>query len=121
MNINWKKAVGFGALVWAVMFVVISILVGYGVTTSGGPMPLTLSITLTVLSLILVYFAARYIAPANSKIAMQYGLVFAVVGIILDLIISRMFVPDIFSSVIYWIGYVLIVFTPMLVVKKHSV
>ena len=114
---SWKKALGFGALIWAIMFVVVSILVAYGFVASGGGSTL-FSWLLAILSLVVTYVAAMYIAPKSSMEAIQYGLVFAVVGIILDFLISQRFAPGMFSSVPYWVTYVLMVFVPLLGVKK---
>lgn len=110
---NWKKGIGFGALVWAVMFVVVSILLAYKM-----PENMTFTVIVTLASLVTVYFCAKNLAPKSSMEAIKYGLVFAVVGIILDLLISRMFAPNIFSTVSYWISYVLVVLVPLLTVKK---
>jgi hypothetical protein len=114
---SWKKALGYGVLIWIVMFVVVSIFVGYGMVASGGGSA-TFSILMIVLALILTYVAARMVAPMNSGKAMQYGLTFAVVGIVLDFLISQRFAPGMFSSVYYWISYILMVFVPVIAVKK---
>ncbi|MEI8175144.1 MAG: hypothetical protein WCG28_04315 [bacterium] len=110
---NWKKGIGFGALVWAVMFIVVCILLGYKM-----PQNIIFDIIVTLFSLIAVYFCAKNITPKSYMEAMEYGLVFVVVGIVLDFLISRMFAPNIFSSVSYWISYLLVMFVPLLAVKK---
>ena len=110
---NWKKGIGFGALVWAIMFIVVSILVGYKM-----PQTMMFSIIVMIISLIATYFLAKNIAPKNYMEAIEYGLIFAVVGIILDFLISQRFAPNIFSTVSYWVSYVLIVLVPLLTVKK---
>ncbi|MEI6581250.1 MAG: hypothetical protein WCO07_03730 [bacterium] len=116
MKFNYKKALGFGALVWAVMFIVVCILLAYKM-----PENMLFNVIVTVISLVAVYFCAKNIAPQSYMEAIKYGLVFAVVGIILDFLISRMFAPNIFSSVSYWVSYLLIVLVPLLVVKKTQV
>jgi hypothetical protein len=113
---NWKKALGFGALIWVIMFVVISVFVAYGAVS--GNLSMTFGVAATVISLVVAYFAARNLAPKNYSFALGYGLIFAVVGIILDFLISQKFAPDIFSSVPYWLNYVLLVLVPILAVKK---
>ena len=102
------------------MFVVISVLIAYEVIASN-EMSTSLSVALTLLSLVLVYVAARYIVPQGMSEALQYGLAFAVVGVVLDFLISAKFAPDMFSSALYWIGYALIIFVPLLAVKKMPV
>jgi len=110
---NWKKALGFGALIWVIMFIVISALVGYGLSDNA-----MFTMAVTVISLVVAYLAARNLAPGSQAKAIQYGLIFAVVGIVLDFLISQRFAPDMFSSAYYWLSYVLIVLVPLLAVKK---
>ena len=118
---NWKKALGFGVLVWIIMFVVISILVAYQIVPAGGE-PMVASLAMMVLSLVLVYLFVRlYVAPKSAKEAIWYGVVFAVVGIILDFVISQRFAPGMFASVVYWLSYLLMIFVPILAVKKMPV
>jgi hypothetical protein len=117
---NWKKALGFGALIWIIMFVVISVFVGYGWVTSdesGWSMWSILTLAVTVL---VTYFIARKIAPASYGLALGYGVAFAVVGIILDYFISTRFAPNIFSSTSYWMSYIILALTPLSVVKKAT-
>ena len=114
--INWKKALGFGALIWIIMFVVISALVAYGAPSGG--LSMTWNVVVTVISLAVAYLCARNVAPKSYSVALGYGLVFAAVGIILDFLISQRFAPGMFSSMAYWVSYILLVFVPLLAVKK---
>jgi len=116
MKFNCKKALGFGALVWAVMFIVVCILIAYKM-----PQNMLFTVITTVISLVTVYFCAKNIAPKSSMEAIKYGFVFAVVGIVLDFLISRMFAPNIFNSLSYWISYLLVILVPLLTVKKVPV
>jgi len=113
MKFNLKKGVLFGVLVWVVMFIVICILIAYKM-----PENIWATIITMVASLIAVYFCAKNLAPKSFMEALEYGVVFAIVGIILDLLISRMFAPDIFSTVSYWASYLLIILVPLSTVKK---
>jgi hypothetical protein len=117
---NFKKALGFGVLIWIVMFVVVSIFVAYKMVASGGGSTI-FSILMIILTLVLTYVVARYVAPKSHMDAIKYGLIFAVVGIVLDFLISQRFAPGMFSSVSYWVNYILMVFVPMLAVKKNPV
>jgi len=110
---NWKKGIGFGIIVWAAMFIVVCILIAYKM-----PQNMLFNVITTVISLVVVFFCAKNIAPKSMGSALKYGLVFAVVGIILDYFISLRFAPNIFSSVSYWVSYLLVVLVPLLTVKK---
>lgn len=101
------------------MFVVVSIFVAYGAPS--GDLSTTLDVIVMVISLVVVYLAAKKLAPESYGVALQYGLIFAVVGIILDYLVSQKFAPGMFSSVIYWVNYALVVLVPLFAVKKLSV
>lgn len=118
---NWKKALGFGALIWVVMFIVISILVGYGLVTSNDSGWSLWSIVTLAVTVLVTYLAARNVAPVSYSQAISYGLVFAVVGIILDYFISTRFAPNIFSSLSYWVSYLILALVPLSVVNKSAV
>jgi len=116
MKFNWKKGLGFGAIVWAIMFIVVCILLAYKM-----PQNMLFTAIVTLISLIAVFFFAKNIAPKNYMEALEYGLVFAVVGIILDFLISKRFAPDIFYQASYWVSYLLVVLVPLLTVKKSKI
>ena len=113
MNLNWKKGIGFGVLIWAVMFIVISILVGYKM-----PQDRLFTFIVAFVSMIAVYFCTKSISPKSYIEAIIYGLIFVIVGLILDYFISIRFAPYIFSSISYWLSYLLIVVVSMLPVAK---
>ena len=106
-NFNWFKAIGFGVLVWLVMFAAISAVVGFGVTVGLG-----WEISLAVLTGLLAYIAAFYANAHNSLQALAYGVVFAVIGLGLDYLISFRFQSALYSMWTYWLGYVLVFFAP---------
>jgi len=112
---NWKKGILFGLLVWAIMFIVVCVLLAYKM-----PQNMLFTIITTIITLVAVYFLVRNIAPKSYLEAIEYGLIFAVIGIILDFLISKRFAPDIFVSVSYWVSYVLVVLVPLLTVKKMA-
>jgi hypothetical protein len=111
---NWKKGILFGLLVWVIMFVVVSIFVAFKM-----PSGALLSIIMIIISAITVYVVAGYLSLKKMGEALEYGTLFAVIGIILDFIISQRFAPGMFSSVYYWLSYLLVILVPMLRVKKE--
>ncbi|OGE74048.1 MAG: hypothetical protein A3C49_03960 [Candidatus Doudnabacteria bacterium RIFCSPHIGHO2_02_FULL_42_25] len=104
---NWFKAVGFGALVWAIMFIAASIFVGFGITIN-----LWAEITLAIVGGIAAYLLAINIRAPAPMSAFGYGAVFVVVGVILDLIVSQQFVSGLFTMWTYYLGYALVLFAP---------
>jgi len=106
-NFSWTKALGFGALIWLIMFAVSSAIAGYGISMGIG-----VSIALVVLVAVLAYLFALGLKSEDSAQAFEYGVVFAAVGILLDYVISARFAPGIFATWAYWIGYALVVVAP---------
>lgn len=100
---------GFGALVWLVMFAAASAIVGFGAAIGTG-----WGITLAVAVGILAYVAGVFAESENSGQALGYGLVFAAVGLILDFAISARFAGSLSSQWTYWLGYALVLFAPWL-------
>ena len=106
-NFSWTKALGFGALVWLIMFAVSSAVAGYGIAIGTG-----MGVALAILVGILAYLFAMGLNTENSAQAFEYGVVFAVVGIVLDYFISYQFATGIFATWTYWAGYALVVLAP---------
>ncbi|MFA4871925.1 MAG: hypothetical protein WC610_02605 [Patescibacteria group bacterium] len=108
---NWKKAIGFGILIWLIMFAVVSALLGwYGF--------LWLRIAVAVVGGIISFILAGYVKPKSAVSALSYGLIWVVAGIILDALITMRFNSAIFSSKTLWLGYFFILLAPLLRVKK---
>ena len=98
---NWKKALGYGALIWVIMFAVASALVQVP--------PVAMTVVIIVVSVALAYVFAGKVGPLTVARAFAYGGVWALVGIILDFFITTQFAPTIFSQWVYWVDYALIV------------
>lgn len=111
---NWKKAIGFGALLWVLMFVVVSALIGFKIQES-----LWLEIGIAIVSGGISFILAGYVKPKSFGMALGYGFSWLVVGVILDAIVTMRFDPAIFTSWSLWLGYGLVVLAPLLRVKKQ--
>ena len=101
-------------MVWAIMFVIACIFVAYKVPSTST----FFNIILTVLSAIAILIVAGLVAPKNAGQAIGYGLIFAVVGIVLDYMISSKFAPGMFRSSYYWLSYLLVIILPLFRVKR---
>jgi hypothetical protein len=111
---NWKKMIGFGALLWVLMFVIISAFIGFKV-----PESIWLSVGFAVISGMISFILAGYVKPKSFGMALGYGLSWLVVGVILDIIVTMRFNSAIFSDWTLWLGYGLAVLAPLLRVKKE--
>jgi hypothetical protein len=107
-NFSWAKAFGYGIAIWMIMFIVAAILaVGFGVTLGAG-----MWVSLAVLAGIISYLFATGTEAATSGQALGYGFAWAVIGIVLDVIISYRFQSNIFGLWEYYLGYALVVSAP---------
>jgi len=112
---NWKKAIGFGALLWMIVFIVVCIFIGFNIYGS-----LWLDILTAIIAGFVSFVLAGYVKPNKAAIALGYGFSWVVVGLILDAIITMRFNPEIFSSWALWLGYGLALLAPLLRVKKSA-
>lgn len=106
-NFSWFKAIGFGILIWAIMFLLAAILVAAGITIGIG-----WSLALALAIGVVAYSFALSADSAGLGQAFGYGLLWAIIGIALDLIITRQFQDNLFSMWTYWVGYALVFFAP---------
>ena len=110
---NWKKAISFGIAIWILIFVVVCILVGFKIYGSR-----VINIIVALIGGTLSFIFAGKLKIKNIGLALSYGIIWLIIGFLLDLIISARFNPHIFSSRALWLGYALILLAPLLTVKK---
>lgn len=111
---KYVKAIGLGALVWVVMFALVSAVLNlYGAHQ-------WVRIAMGVIAGILSYVAAGWLMIDTRKHGLFYGILFVVVGVVLDYIITRQFNADIFRSKSLWAGYLLVALAPMLRVRSSA-
>ena len=112
---NIKKAIQFGLLIWATMFILASLLVGFNANVWAQ------NIVMWLVIIAIAWYAANKIKVKSLTSGLQYGAAFAVVGIILDLIITVRFTGTaLFSSASYWLGYTLTLLTVLFVGYKSK-
>ena len=107
------KIISYGALLWILMFVIISAFIGFKIQDS-----LFIMILGAVIGGIISFFLAKKLALPNIGMALSSGLIFVLVGVILDAIITVKFVPGIFMEWNLWLGNILIFLVPAIAVKK---
>jgi hypothetical protein len=110
---NWKKAIGFGALLWIIMFVIVSAFVGFKIYDF-----LWLQIATAIIGGVISFVLAGYVKPDKFSLALSYGLCWVVVGVILDAVITMRFNAEIFSTWTLWLSYFLMLIAPTLRLKK---
>jgi len=108
---NWKKAIGFGILIWLIMFALVS-------ATLGWYEQLWFRIILSIIAGAISFVLSGHIKPSNFSKALVYGIIFVLTGVILDFIVTRRFNGAIFSDWTLWLSYLLIWLAPTLKVQK---
>lgn len=110
---DFKKGIAYGLAVWILMFVVISIFVGFKIYDST-----IMKIVGAIVGGIIVFVASGFIKPQSMGIALCYGITFVVVGLVLDLLITARFDSAVFVAWTIWLGYALVLLVPLTRVKK---
>ena len=111
---NTSKSIGFGAACWAIMTIFMFAFIGL---KQGS---LTTGILSAIVGAIAAYWLAGYLKPAAMGKALVYGIIFVVVGVILDLLITEQLMPGVLKMWPVWFGYVLVLFAPLLQVRKNN-
>ena len=113
---NWLKTIGFGALIWVLMFAIVSALMAYGLYAN-----IYEKAIVALIAGVLSFFATGFLKPDKINTALIYGIVFVVIGVILDALITMRFNNQILLSKAVWLGYLLILLAPLLRIKKAAV
>ena len=108
-----KKTIGYGLFIWILMFVIVSIFVAFNLKDA-----LWVKLATAVIGGVIAFVLAGKITLATYGSALSFGLVWAIIGLVLDYLVSRKFEPAIFSMWTYWLGYALVVLAPLLRVKR---
>lgn len=108
---NWKNALGFGVALWILMFVIVSVLIAFKLYPV---YPILAALFAGVVS----YVLSGYARPKNNSEALTFGATWVVVGVVLDALITTRFSAGIFGMWTLWLGYALVLFAPLLKVRK---
>lgn len=110
---NWGKAIGYGIVLYAIMFLLGSVLM-FGPKLAGN----VFGITMLIASIIVLWIASMMYKIPNLSIGVQVGIVWLVIEAVLDYVVLVQMFNKGSLSVYSWsllTGYVLIVVVPALV------
>lgn len=111
---NWLKAIGYGIALFAIMFVIGSIVM-FGLKVTGN----TMSIIMFIVGIIVIWLLANQYKINSLAIGIQVGLVWLVVDALLEyIVIIQIFNQGNATGFYTWsvlLGYALIVIIPALV------
>ena len=106
---DWAKGIGFGVLIWLIMFALMSALVGFGVETT----TTWLSVVIALIAGIISFLFAMGVKIESVGQAFLYGIFWAAIGVILDLIVTMQFTStSLFGMWQYWLAYALVFVAP---------
>ena len=112
----YLKALWFGILLWVIMFALASILLAYDYLHT-----LRGEVALLLVSVILALYLANLLKPNNLIRALAIGIVWGIIGIGLDLLITRPLAKaspiDFMTQWHYWLSYLLIILAPAFRIK----
>lgn len=112
---NWKKLILPPVAIYAVIFLFISALVGAKIDTAQA----WIIVVDFVVLLVGLYLATRFAAPKDMKQGFVYGLVWAVIFFVLDLVLTVPFTGWVyFASWQSYVYYGLVILVPTLLPKK---
>ncbi len=108
------KRIGWGALIWVVMFVWVTVIMFvFKLTTGWFPYMLT-----WIATVLLAWLAATKSNLKNYGDSLFASVIWIATGLLLDWIITTKFNAKIFSSWSLWVGYGLLLVVPLFFVKK---
>ena len=102
---NWKKGILFGIAIWVALFIFMFVLTFFFETLN--------SIISLVVITVFVFFASKIIKPENYIQAFKYGLLWAIIGILLDILVYGAISSGLFLDVYYWLGYTIMIVLPV--------
>ncbi len=95
------------------MFVIVSIFIGFDVYKF-----VWMQGIIAIIAGVVAFILAGMVKPAKIVLALAYGLIWVVIGLVLDAVVTMRFNAEIFSSWSLWFGYLLVLFVPVLRVEK---
>lgn len=112
MKIDWKKALLFPVVIYAIAFLVASAFVAFKVETAG----IVPWIVTTAAVLITAFILAKRLDLQNTKQALIYGVIWIMVLVVLDLAMTIPFTGiEYFYDWKAYLGYVLVFLMPAIV------
>ncbi|MDO8522805.1 MAG: hypothetical protein Q7S12_00760 [bacterium] len=112
-NLDYKKALTLAVSWWLIMFGVISlVLPWYNQFT-------WMKLAVAVFAGIMAYLLSAYTPIYGYSNALLLGMIFVVVGIALDILVTYQFNSEFFTYWSLWLGYALVLFIPLLRVVRH--
>ncbi|OGF63043.1 hypothetical protein A2662_00365 [Candidatus Giovannonibacteria bacterium RIFCSPHIGHO2_01_FULL_45_33] len=111
-DLDYKKTVVLAVLWWLIMFGAVSLVLPW--YSQFAWMKVSAAVFAGVLALVL----SSYIPLYGYSNALLFGMIFVVVGIALDALVTYRFNSEIFTYWQMWLGYALVLVAPLLRIMK---
>jgi len=114
---NYKKLIGYGVLIWVIVFAVVSAFIAFGVSSDN----LFVNLVSLIAIIIAAWFLARNLKVKSQKEMVKYSLVWLAITVILDLAISIQFTGlELMAKWHVLLGYLLILIVPLSCCNKKA-
>lgn len=110
---NILRAIGYGVVLWALMFAIVSALLPWYEMT-------WMKVLLVIVSGVGAYLLAMFAKIEDKNQALLYGSIWLMVALVLEALITARFNPNIFNETELWIGYFLTMCAPILYAQRKS-
>ena len=111
---KYLRLFGYGAIIWAVAFIVVSLFIGFKISS-----PILTQGLTTILVILTAFFLAKSLKITLKKEILKYAISWVLVGIILDALITTRFTGWVFfASWQMWLSYAILFMVPFLAVKS---
>tara|TARA_Y100000310_G_scaffold266543_1_gene278078 strand:- start:29 stop:394 length:366 start_codon:yes stop_codon:yes gene_type:complete len=110
---NILKVIGYGVLIWVLMFAIVSAFVAFTIYENVGA-----QVILAIISGAIAFFFAGKVKPSKFDKALIFGLIWVIIGLALDALITTKFNEEIFRTWSLWLGYALVIIAPILRIRK---
>ncbi len=111
--LDWKKLFLYPAAVWVVIYLFICILIGFKINASAD----WVMIVTTLISVVGLYIAAKSCKLDSWKNVIILALIWVAVMVVLDLVLTKPFVPGYFSNWKTYFSYGLKLVMPLIFAK----
>jgi len=110
------KILGYGAIIWAVAFIVVCVFIGFKVSSE-----IIVQGTTTLAVIITTFLFAKSLNLSSRKEMLKYGICWVLIGLLLDVIVTARFTGwEFFYSWNIWVSYSLILIVPQFAVRSEK-
>ena len=110
--LTWQKLILYPAAIWAVIYLFICLLIGFKIDQTAN----WVMVATTIISIVGLFIAARSAKAESLKKAIILGLVWALVMVVLDLVLTLPFAgAAYFRSWVTYLNYALIIIIPAII------